>query len=127
MKNYSLEQIISTTLRAGITVAAGLGIVGGLWFMCSLGSQPVSFAIFHGADPVFRSPLSAIRTIAQAGSGSGGMKSLAIAQLGILLLLATPVMRVLFSALGFMREGDRTYIVITLLVLATLLTSAFAL
>lgn len=127
MKNHSLEQTISTTLRVGITLAAGLGIVGGLWFLCLLGSLPVSFATFHGADPVFRSPLSTVRAIAQAGPGPGGLRALAVVQLGILLLLATPVMRVLFSALGFMREGDRTYIVITLLVLATLLTSALAL
>ena len=108
-------------------MAAGLGIVGGLWFMCSLGSLPVSFATFHGADPVFRSPILTVRAITQAGPAPGGLRQLAIVQLGILLLLATPVMRVLFSALGFMREGDRTYIVITLLVLATLLTSALAL
>ena len=127
MKNHSLEQTISTTLRVGITLAAGLGIVGGLWFLCLLGSLPVSFATFHGADPVFRSPLSTVRAITKAGPGPGGLRPLAVVQLGILLLLATPVMRVLFSALGFMREGDRIYVFITLLVLATLLTSAFAL
>jgi uncharacterized membrane protein len=42
---------------------------------------------------------------------------------GLLLLVATPVARVIFSAIAFALEGDRTYVVITLVVLALLLFS----
>jgi uncharacterized membrane protein len=43
------------------------------------------------------------------------------------LLLATPVIRVAFSIIGFAIERDRTYVAITSVVLATLLVSAFLL
>ncbi|MGZ3959257.1 MAG: DUF1634 domain-containing protein, partial [Flavisolibacter sp.] len=48
-----------------------------------------------------------------------------IIQLGVLILIATPVARVAFSIFGFAEEGDRLYIAITLLVLIIILTSMF--
>jgi uncharacterized membrane protein len=44
-------------------------------------------------------------------------------QLGLLLLIATPVARVAFSVVAFVLERDRMYVGITLLVLAVLLFS----
>ena len=49
----------------------------------------------------------------------------AIIQFGLLLLIATPVARVAFSAVGFAIERDSMYVVITLIVLAILLYSLF--
>jgi uncharacterized membrane protein len=50
-------------------------------------------------------------------------RPIAIAQLGLLVLVATPVVRVLASVIGFALEGDRLYASITLGVLAILLVS----
>jgi uncharacterized membrane protein len=44
-------------------------------------------------------------------------------QLGLLLLVATPIARVVFSAFGFWRERDYRYVFITLIVLGVLLYS----
>ena len=44
---------------------------------------------------------------------------------GLLLLIATPVARVIFSAIVFAMEGDRMYLLFTLIVLAVLLYSLF--
>ena len=49
----------------------------------------------------------------------------AIIQFGLLLLIATPVARVAFSAVAFASRGDYMYVVITLIVLAVLLYSLF--
>jgi uncharacterized membrane protein len=57
----------------------------------------------------------------------GRLEPLAISQLGLLVLLATPVMRVAASVLGFALEGDRLYAVITTAVLVVLLSSLFIL
>jgi uncharacterized membrane protein len=46
-------------------------------------------------------------------------------QLGLLLLIATPIVRVAFSAVAFALEGDKMYVLFTLLVLAVLLYSLF--
>ena len=55
------------------------------------------------------------------------LEPLAISQLGLLVLLATPVTRVAASVVGFALEGDRLYTAITLAVLAILLASIFVL
>jgi len=52
---------------------------------------------------------------------------LAIAQLGLLVLLATPIARVAVSVVAFALERDRIYTAITLAVLAILLASVFLL
>jgi len=44
-------------------------------------------------------------------------------QLGLLLLLATPVARVAFSVVAFLLQRDRLYVLVTLIVLGILLYS----
>ena len=46
--------------------------------------------------------------------------STSIIQLGVLLLIATPIARVLISVIGFARERDWMYVACSLLVLALL-------
>jgi uncharacterized membrane protein len=55
------------------------------------------------------------------------LEPLAISQLGLLALLATPVTRVAASVVGFALEGDRLYAAITLAVLTILMASIFVL
>jgi len=47
--------------------------------------------------------------------------SISVIQLGVLLLIATPIARVLFSVIGFARERDWMYVAFSTLVLALLL------
>jgi uncharacterized membrane protein len=49
------------------------------------------------------------------------MQSESIVQLGLLLLIATPVARVAFTLVAFVLQRDRTYVVVTSIVLALLL------
>ena len=61
-------------------------------------------------------------TTSRPGCGSCALAS---TQVGLLLLIATPVVRVAVSAFGFMLERDRIYVAITLAVLLILLASLF--
>ena len=47
-------------------------------------------------------------------------------QLGLLLLVATPMARVVAALVGFVRQRDLVYVVVSSLVLATLLYSLLA-
>src|SRR5205809_2026184 len=47
--------------------------------------------------------------------------------LGVLILIFTPVVRVLLSLLSFVKEGDRMYVLMTLIVFVNLITSLFLL
>jgi uncharacterized membrane protein len=51
------------------------------------------------------------------------MLGVLLGSLGILLLIATPVARVIFTVFAFAHERDWTYVVVTLIVLALLLYS----
>ena len=75
--------------------------------------------MFRG-EPANLRTLSGI--VAEARSGHGR----AIIQVGLLLLIATPVARVAFAGYLFVRQGDMTYVVVTLIVLGFLIASLFS-
>jgi uncharacterized membrane protein len=62
---------------------------------------------------------------AAVGSGLRELRPIAIAQAGLLVLIATPVARVMTSVVAFVLERDRLYAAITVVVLAILLVSLF--
>jgi uncharacterized membrane protein len=51
------------------------------------------------------------------------LRSRGVMQLGFLLLIATPVLRVIIALVGFARQRDRTYVLVSLIVLAALMYS----
>jgi len=61
------------------------------------------------------------------GTGLRELRPIAFAQAGLLVLVATPVVRVMASVVAFALERDRLYTAITLAVLAILLISLFGL
>lgn len=50
---------------------------------------------------------------------------MAIIQLGILLLIFTPLMRIIFALIGYLKEKDYVYVVISSIVLAIMAVSFF--
>ena len=116
-----LQHLIGATLRTGVIAASLTGIVGGAIFLAVHSGQLVSFHSFAGATPAYASPRQIVRqAFAPMGNRNWG---LAIAQLGIMILLLTPIIRVAFSVIGFAMENDRLYVAITCIVLATLMGS----
>ena len=115
----TVEQVIGNLLRAGVLVAALIVLAGGILYLYKYGGEPADYHEFHGVDPRFCSPIGIARA---ATTGSRR----AIIQLGLLVLIATPVARVLFSVFAFARERDWAYVCITLVVLVILLYSLFS-
>ena|SRR5579862_1644687 len=108
-----LARALAVLLRGGVILAAVIAAVGGVVFLHGSASSIPQFAEFRGAP----SSVSTIaRTIDAARTGDGE----ALIQLGILTLIATPVTRVIVSLLGFVRERDWTFVVLTAVVLAAL-------
>jgi len=111
-----MELFIGTLLRAGVIIAAVVAAVGGVMFLASHGSMIADYHVFGGQPEQLRSVGGVI-------GGAVRLDSAAIVQLGILLLIATPIARVALSLVAFAREHDRTYVVITAIVLGLLLFS----
>lgn len=53
------------------------------------------------------------------------LKAKGIIELGVMVLIATPILRIFFSLIGFILEKDRLYIGITLIVLLVMMFSIF--
>lgn len=111
-----VENIIGTLLRVGVLLAAAIVMTGGLIFIAHHGWERANYRVFRG-EP--RDLMEVHGIFRQALSFEG----LGIIQLGLILLIATPIARVAFSMIGFAVERDRMYVGFTLLVLAVLLYS----
>jgi uncharacterized membrane protein len=110
------ERWISDLLRTGVALSAAVVLGGGIFFLVVHGHEAADYHVFEPEPAAYRGPVG----IANAAANGD---ALAIIQLGLLLLIATPVARVALSLGIFAREGDRIYIVVTLIVLAVLLSS----
>jgi len=110
------EFIVGTLLRAGVIIAAIVVLAGGVMYLMQHGAQRPNFRQFHGVP-------SDLTSVSGVVKDAVSLKSEAIIQLGLLLLILTPIARVAFSAVSFAIEGDRMYVAITLIVLAVLLFS----
>lgn len=116
MNDQRLELIISALLRTGVLTSAAVVLLGGVCFLSKHGHEQPAYHVFHGTP-------AAYRTISDVIHAAGPSDCRAIIQLGLLLLILTPVARVAFSLLGFGLERDGTYAVITSIVLAILIYS----
>jgi uncharacterized membrane protein len=114
--DQKLENMVGNLLRAGVSLSALVVFFGGIIYLIRHGREPASYRVFQGEPADFKS-LSGIVHNAFAFSSRG------IIQLGLLLLIATPVFRVALSIWGFAEERDRMYMVFTCIVLAVLLYS----
>ena len=111
-----IEQWVATLLRGGVYLAAGVTTLGGIALLVQHGRAIADYRVFHG-EPAGLVSLHGVL------SGVGRLESHSVAQLGLMLLIATPVARVLVSLVGFLLQRDRLYAAITAVVLAVLLFS----
>jgi uncharacterized membrane protein len=113
-----IEIIVGVLLRTGVILAATVVLFGAVLYLSRHGHEVPNYTTFHGEPQSLKSPTDVIHGVTQ-------LRARAIIQLGLLLLIATPVARVLFSAIAFALERDAMYVGITLFVLAILLLSLF--
>ena len=111
-----VEAMIANLLRGGVILAALVVLVGGVLFLSRNGMVQANYQVFSGEPSDLRHWRGIVAT-ALAARGHG------IIQLGLLLLIATPVARVVFGAFAFAIERDWLYVGVALFVLAVLMYS----
>ncbi len=114
--DHRLEQIIGNLLRTGVMAAAAILLLGGALYLLRYGHGTPNYRTFQG-EP------SELRNVVQIVKETATFHSRAIIQFGLLLLIATPVARVLFALIGFFLEGDYVYVAVSCIVLTVLLYS----
>lgn len=109
-----MEKIIGILLRTGVIVSSIIVLYGGFIYIDRHGSEPARYHVFQ-EEPFNMRDAAEIAGKASEGDGRS------LIQLGILLLILTPVCRVAFSAAFFALENDYLYLIVTLFVLALIL------
>jgi uncharacterized membrane protein len=113
-----MDRVIAVLLRSGVLLAGGLVLAGAAIHLARHGGEPADFRVFRAAPQELRGPAGILR-LALGGTGRG------LILLGLLVLVATPVARVVFSVFAFAAQRDRTYVLVALVVLAALAVSFF--
>ncbi|HEY1806110.1 MAG TPA: DUF1634 domain-containing protein [Terracidiphilus sp.] len=116
MNDRRLEIIIGRLLQIGVLIAAATVFAGGVLYLTQGQRGRVDFRNFTPDS-------SDLHSFAGIVHSAVHFQSLGLIQLGLLLLIATPVARVAMAVVGFALERDRLYTVVSLIVLLVLAAS----
>jgi uncharacterized membrane protein len=116
LADKDVQVILGTLLRVGVISSMTVVFIGGIVYLLSNHSILVNYKEFDAGKSGMSSIISVYRGVL-AGEG------MAIIQFGTLLLIFTPVARVVFSIFSFLIERDYLYVAIGLLVLVVILIS----
>jgi uncharacterized membrane protein len=114
--DQKMEAALGSILRIGVFLAATFVLVGGIIYLSGYGLADPQYWIYRG-EPSDLKSMSGIVDNALHLQGRG------LIQIGLLILIATPVARVALSAFAFARQHDFIYVVVSLIVLALLIFS----
>jgi uncharacterized membrane protein len=111
-----IEAVMGNLLRAGVLLSAAVVLLGGVLYLARYGNLRPHYRVFSGEPEDLRGVVGVVRyAFAEHSRG--------VIQAGLLLLIATPIARVVFAVYAFARERDWLYVGVTLLVLAVLIYS----
>src|SRR5258705_212762 len=103
-------------LRTGVILAAAFVLAGGVVFLVRHPEPVTNYRVFQG-EPEESRTVTGIFHEALALHGRG------LIQLGLLILIATPIARVAFSVVAFLYQRDWMYVAVTVMVLGLLVYS----
>ena len=109
-----MENVIGYLLRYGVITASLVVLAGGIVYLFRHGHQLPEYKQFRGEPDKMRDP----RLMWQAVMRGEGRP---LIQLGLLVLIATPIARIAFSIFGYLLEKDDLYTVLTVIVLLVIL------
>jgi uncharacterized membrane protein len=119
ISDVDIESVMGKLLITGVILSGSLILVGGIYYLIQEGFSIPHYQTFIGER-------SHLRSVKQIFNGVLHYDSLSIIQLGLLLLIATPISRVIFSVIGFLFEKDYLYVTISLVVLVIIAYSIFS-
>jgi uncharacterized membrane protein len=111
-----MDTIMGRLLQVGVLLASAVVLAGGAFYIHAHLGTTVNYRTFAGEPSGLRTPKGLWRLLMQGNPA-------AIIQAGVILLIATPVARVVFAVIGFTLERDRLYVAVSLTVLAVLMAS----
>jgi uncharacterized membrane protein len=116
MDDTRVETIIGRLLQVGVLMAAGIVLFGAVLYLRETAHQVTHYHTFRGVA-------APLKTIGGVLRGAIALDAQSVIQLGLLVLIATPIARVAFSIVAFALERDWLYVGLTFVVFGVLLYS----
>jgi uncharacterized membrane protein len=117
--DHAVEQLVGRLLQIGVAIAAAVVLAGGAMLLARHGHEVPVYTPFRG-EP------EGVRTLGGIVRGARALDARAVIQLGLVLLIATPILRVAFTWVAFLLQRDKLYVAMTTIVLALLLYGLFS-
>lgn len=111
-----IRSLIGNLLRVGVYISMGIVILGGLLYLSDHATEKIDYAAFN-VNKVSLKTVGAIFTNVLSFNGA------AVVQFGLLMLIFTPIARVVLAIISFFIEKDYLYVLIGLAVLAIITVS----
>lgn len=111
-----IQSLVGNLLRAGVYISMGIVILGGIIYLFDHSSEKIDYAVFD-LNKV------SLKTVEAIFSEVLSFKGAAVVQFGLLMLIFTPIARVLMAVISFLLEKDYLYVLIGLIVLSIIMVS----
>jgi uncharacterized membrane protein len=111
-----IQVILGTLLRLGVILSMSVVFIGGVVYLQSHGKSAVDYSNF-------KAETGDLTSLSGIFSGLLSFHGKAIIQFGIVLLIFTPISRVILSIFSFLMEKDYMYVIIGLIVLSIIMFS----
>lgn len=111
---HEIDQMVGRLLQVGVLIAAFVVVATIPFFLWSYGHGAASFG-------TFRPEPSRLRNVGEIVAAALSRDTAALVQLGVLLLIATPIARVALTLVAFLLRRDVVFVALSALVLAILM------
>ena len=111
---FDLNRSVGNLLRIGVIASVVTSLAGFIKLFSEGFSMPDDYRMLEiSGDHIWQNFWNSLIKF----------EGMAVIQLGILMLIFTPLVRILFALIGYLKEKDYTYVIISLIVLAIMLFS----
>lgn len=120
--HLDIQQLIGNTLRWGVTIACILATIGGVYYLAQHGLETVpDYTTF---DATAAAAQTHFTTLTGLWHGLLQLDAASCIQVGVIVLILTPISRVVLSLFDFVVEGDWLYVAITAIVLLVIISNS---
>jgi len=116
LNDKDIQVILGTLLRAGVIISMSIVLIGGAIFLIHNKGAITDYKVFKPELNKFSSIVAIFR-------GVLSFQGDAIVQFGILMLIFTPIARIVFAIFSFLIERDYLYVFIGMIILAIITIS----
>ena len=116
ISDSQIQGMIGAILRGGVILSSAAVAFGGFIYLFTERNRHPNYLVFRNEQPHYGSILHIFKSACN-------LEGAPIMLLGLVVLIATPIARLIGAAVGFLLEKDYVYVVISLAVLAIIAIS----